>query len=63
MQVEETPGSATSPIGRGICTLLPITRLGAMGARGGSAVAGHDGWFSRARSDESLLGEDGVIWI
>ena len=44
-------------------TLLPITWLGAVGTRGGAAVAGHDGMVFRALSDESLLGEDGVIWI
>ena len=60
----ETPGSVTLVIGLWGGTLLPIAWLRAMGARGGAAMAGHDGKdFFRARSDGYSLWEDGVIWI
>ena len=45
-------------------TSLPISRLGARGARGGAASTGHDGMdLCRVRSDEGSPREDGVIWI
>ena len=45
-------------------TSLPISRLGARGARGGAASTGHDGMdLCRVHSDEGLPREDGVIWI
>ena len=45
-------------------TSLPISRLGARGARGGVASTGHDGMdLCWVRSDEGSPREDGVIWI
>ena len=45
-------------------TSLPISRLGARGARGGAASTGHDGMdLCRMRSDEGSPREYGMIWI
>ena len=45
-------------------TPLPISGLGAGGARGGAASTDHDGMdLCRMRSDEGSPREDGVIWI
>ena len=45
-------------------TSLPISRLGARGARGGAASTGHGGMdLCRVRSDEDSAREDDVIWI
>ena len=47
----------------GYGTLLPITGLALWEREEELRWPAMMGWFFRARSDESSLGEDGVIWI